>query len=89
MEVSVLKEEKNIVELKLDGEGHTLANLLRNELWNVDGVGAASYNISHPIIGKPVLIVSVNKGKPRKALQEAVSLVKGKTKEFRSLLKRI
>ena len=84
MELKVLKEEKNILELEIKGEDHTLANLLRGELWNTDGVELASYNLKHPILS-----LNVNKGKPKKALEEALHSIKSKTKEFRSLLKKL
>ena len=89
MELLVLKEEKNILELEIKGEDHTLANLLRNELWNVDSVELASYNIKHPIVSSPILSLSVTKSKPKKALEDAVHNIKSKTKEFRSLLKKL
>ncbi|HIH26094.1 DNA-directed RNA polymerase subunit L [Candidatus Woesearchaeota archaeon] len=89
MELKVLKEEKNILELEIKGEDHTLANLLRGELWNTDGVELASYNLKHPIVSSPILSLNVNKGKPKKALEEALHSIKSKTKEFRSLLKKL
>ena len=89
MELLVIKEEKNILELEIKGEDHTLANLLRNELWNLDGVELASYNIKHPIVSSPILSLNVNKTKPKKALEEAINNIKSKTKEFRSLLKKL
>ncbi|HLC85814.1 MAG TPA: DNA-directed RNA polymerase subunit L [Candidatus Nanoarchaeia archaeon] len=89
MEVNILKEEKNIIEIELKGENHTLANLLRSELWNVEGTDMASYNIKHPIASSPILILQTSKGKPKKTLQDAVNSIKAKTKEFRSLLKKL
>jgi len=89
MEVNVLKEEKNIIEIELKGEGHTLANLLRSELWNNNDIEIASYNLKHPIASSPILALSVSKGKPKKAIQEAVESLKAKTKEFKNLLKKL
>ena len=34
MEIKVIKEEKNKLIFEIQGEGHTLANALRKELWN-------------------------------------------------------
>ena len=59
MELKVLKEEKNILELEIKGEDHTLANLLRGELWNTDGVELASYNLKHPIVSSPILSLHI------------------------------
>ena len=34
MEVKILQEDKDVIELELEGETHTLTNLIRKELWN-------------------------------------------------------
>jgi len=89
MEISILKETNDFIELEVKGEGHTLCNILRNELVNVDGVNFASYNLKHPVVGIPVIAVNVSKGKPKKAILDSVNQLKEKTKEMRSLLKKL
>ncbi len=89
MEITILKEEKDTLELQLDGEGHTLCNLLRKELWDSEDTKVASYNISHPLIASPKLIVVSEKTKPRKLLLDSVESLKKKNSELRSLLKKL
>ena len=84
MEIKFLKEEKNRVEFEIIGEDHTLCNAIRDELWKQDGVEISAYNIKHPLISNPVMLVETSKGDPRKALQNAVSDLKKKIKELKS-----
>ncbi|MBI2148694.1 DNA-directed RNA polymerase subunit L [Candidatus Woesearchaeota archaeon] len=89
MEIEILKEEKDFLELKIVGETHTLCNIIRNELWEVEDTSFASYNLKHPLISSPILAVKVKKGKPRKVLLDAVQSLKTKTKQFKSLLTKL
>lgn len=84
MEIKILKEEKNRIEFEIIGEDHTLCNVIRDELWNEDNVDISAYNIKHPLISNPVMLVETSKGDPRKALQGAVSDLKKKIKELKN-----
>jgi DNA-directed RNA polymerase subunit L len=88
MEVSVVKSEKDYLEVDILGEDHTLGNIIRKELWNVKGVKEAGYIIKHPLIS--CLRISVRtEDKPKKAFHEAVSLIKSQIKEVRNLTKKL
>jgi len=89
MEVNILKEEKDVLQIEISQEGHTLCNLIRKELWNDSNTEISSYNIKHPIVSSPVLNVVSSKAKPRKLLQGAIDSVKKKNSEFRNQLKKI
>ncbi len=86
MEVDVIKEDKDLIEVKIIGEGHTLCNLIRQELSDSEGVSFSSYNLKHPLVSSPILSLKVEKGKPRKILLDAVVSLKTKTKHLKSLL---
>lgn len=88
MEISVLNEDSNNISLEIKGEGHTLCNLLRQELWNL-GVASCGYNLKHPIISSPVLNVEVSKGKPRKIIVSSVEEIKKKIKVLRNEFKKL
>ena len=83
MEIKILKEEKNKIEFEVVGEDHTLCNSIRDELWNQDDVEISAYNIKHPLISNPVMLVEVSKGDPRKALLSAVAGLRKKVKEIK------
>ena len=83
MEIKILKEEKGKIEFEITGEDHTLCNPIRDELWNQEGVEISAYNIKHPLISNPVMLVEMTKGDPKKALQNAVSNLKKKIKSIK------
>lgn len=89
MEVHILKEDKELIELGIIGEGHTLCNILRDELSKLDDTSFVSYNLKHPLVSSPVFALKVKKGKPRKVLLDAVESLKARTKELRSLLTKL
>ena len=83
MEIKILEESKGSIKIEVEGEDHTLANALRNELWNDSHVIIAGYNIDHPLIGNPVIIVETDgKEEPKKALQAAVERLKKKNSDI-------
>ena len=89
MEVSIVKEDKDFIEIEIAGEGHTLCNILRDELWTLEDTSFASYNLKHPLISSPVIALKSKKGKPKKLFLDAVESIKGKTNSLRSLLTKL
>jgi len=72
MELNILEEKKNRLVFELKGEGHTLSNALRKELWNDSHVKIATYTIEHPSIELPRFVVETDGVDPKKALADAV-----------------
>ena len=89
MEIKILEESKNKIKFELISEGHTFCNALRSELWENKATEIAGYNIEHPLVSNPVFILETKDGNPKKALLEAVSGLKKKTKELRDLIKKV
>ncbi len=85
MEIKILKEEKNKIEFEVIGEDHTLCNTIRNELWNEDNVEVSAYNIKHPLISNPVMLVETSKGDPKTAIQNTVTSLKKEIKELKDV----
>lgn len=56
MEISILEESKGKLEIEIIGEDHTLCNVLRDELCN-HNVENVAYNIEHPLISNPTMLV--------------------------------
>ena len=72
MKIKVLEDKKTRLVLEVEGETHTFCNALKNELCNDKHVKAAGYNISHPYVGVPTIVVETDTAKsPRKALADA------------------
>ncbi|MBW3015031.1 DNA-directed RNA polymerase subunit L [Candidatus Woesearchaeota archaeon] len=83
MELKVIEEGKNRLIVEIQGEDHTFCNALKKELWNDSHVKAAGYNISHPLVGEPRIIVETDgKVDPKKALAEAAKRLKKTIEKF-------
>ncbi len=78
----------------IEGEDHTIGNLLEKILINMDGVVFANYEMPHPLEYKIVLRIQTDGSlKPRealiKALERALEMVEEFRKDFLSELKRL
>ena len=71
MDIRIIEEKKNKIVFMMVGEDHTLANMLRKELWNDSHVKAAAYSIDHPEVGEPKFILETDGADPKKTLQAA------------------
>ncbi|MBS7640429.1 MAG: DNA-directed RNA polymerase subunit L [Candidatus Bathyarchaeia archaeon] len=76
MQIRVLEKKENEVVLEIEGEGHTLCNLLESVLLEDRDVEFAGYTIPHPLVGKPILRVRTRGDKkPKEALREALTKI--------------
>ena len=89
MEIKVLEDKKNKLIFEVEGMGHTFINILKNELWQDSHVKVATYNIKHPIVSKPKVIVETDGSEsPRAALTSAISRLKKTSDRFRVEIKK-
>lgn len=87
MEVKIVEQKKQKLVIELVGEDHSLPNALRSELNSIEGVKTASYNIAHPMISSPVLMIETDsKTDAKEALLAAISSLESKNK---ALLKKV
>lgn len=85
MELNILEDKKNKLILEVKGETHTFCNTLKKELWNDENVKAAGYNIDHPFVGVPKIIVETNTNTtPKKALLDACKRLSKSMDKFKS-----
>jgi DNA-directed RNA polymerase subunit L len=84
VKLNAVEKKKDVLKLEVDGEDHSLLNLLRENAWK-KGAKQASYMIKHPYLSKPV--VSVRAANPKKVLADSAQMViddaKAFEKEFR------
>ncbi len=90
MEINILEEKKDKIIFEIKGEGHTLSNAIRKELWNDEHVKAAAYAIEHPLIEVPKFILETDGADPKKTLiaaakrvQKDLEKVKAEAKELK------
>ncbi|MBU1201106.1 MAG: DNA-directed RNA polymerase subunit L [Nanoarchaeota archaeon] len=86
MEIKFIEDTKYKVIFDIKGTSHTLANSLKKELWNDEDVKVAAYNVEHPLIGIPRVIVETSAGKKdaRTAVLDAIDRLKKKNKDLAS-----
>ncbi|MFC2135629.1 RpoL/Rpb11 RNA polymerase subunit family protein [Bacteroidota bacterium] len=91
MELHFLEDTKYKIIVDIKGAGHALANALKKELWNDKDVKVAAYNVEHPLIGVPRLLVETGTGKKdaKKAILAAVDRLKKQNTEFTSKFKKL
>jgi len=89
MDVTILEEKKNKLVFELKGEGHTLSNAIRKELWNDEHVKAAAYAIEHPLIEVPRFIVETDGADPKKAVVAAAKRVQKTAEKIKSEAKEL
>lgn len=80
MEVKVKKESKDKLTVEIQGDRHTLSNLLRDELWNDPTVTLAAYEKKHPYLGNPKIIVKAKD--PMKSLKDALKRTQDHVSDF-------
>lgn len=79
MKLEILEDEKNKLKIAVEGESHTLLNILRENSWK-SGADQASYTINHPYNAPYELIV--HSESPRKTLNSALQMIVDQAKEF-------
>lgn len=85
MEIKVLEETKKKFLVEIIGQGSAFCNALKKELWNDSHIKAASFNLEHPLVSNPKIIIETDgKEEPRKALEKAIERLQKQAKEFKS-----
>lgn len=89
MKLKVIEKSKNKLKLEITGEDHTFCNALRKELWNDKDVKVAGYNIEHPLVTNPVIIIETSGKDPKKAIEAALKRLKARNAELKTKLQAI
>ena len=80
MNVEILKDEKDYVEIKLNGEDLGMVNLIAHELVSTGAATFAAASLDHPITANPVLRV---RGKdPKKEIAKSAERLAKKLSEL-------
>ena len=79
MITKILKNEKNHIEMEL--ENLTVAELVRNELWEDSSITVAAWKKSHPT-KNPVLVVKTDGKSAQKALTDCLERIEKNNKKL-------
>ena len=83
MKIKVLKRTDNELKLEIEGEGHSLLNLLQKALLEDNKIAMAGYDVPHPLFDRGILYIQTNdKQNPEDVLKEAVKKVQALSKDF-------
>jgi DNA-directed RNA polymerase subunit L len=85
MKLKIVKDEKNHLEMKVGGEGHTLLNLLQSSLLAHKNVTMAGYSKPHPLMNRSLLYFNTKGRKTsKKILVESAEDAKKRMNSFLS-----
>ncbi len=73
--VRVVEKKTDFLKVVLVGEDHTVANLLAKYAIRHPDVAYAAYNIEHPLISDPVLVIRTKGRDPVEVLREVIDNV--------------
>ena len=82
VELQVIEDIKNRLEVSVEGLDHTILNLLVKQLQQDKDVTVAAYNIEHPLVSTPKLIIETKSASPKNALTKAITSLKKENTEF-------
>jgi DNA-directed RNA polymerase subunit L len=72
--LKVIKIDEKTLEFELVGEDHTIANLIAKYAVRKPHVKYAAYNIPHPLISNPVIVITTDgKRSPVDVLREVLN----------------
>ena len=89
MKVKVLERTSNELKIEVEGEGHTLCNVLQKTLLEDDTIEIAGYDVPHPLFDSAIVYARTKgRRKPETAVKEAAEKILSLSKEFRKSFKK-
>jgi len=88
MKIDVLKNEKNFVEFTIEGQRHTLPNLLKQKLLENKSVEFVSYVLEHPMDKSAKFVLRTDGKSPKKALEDAAKEIEEELDDFSKKVKK-
>ena len=89
MRVKFLKRTPNELKIRIEGEGHTLCNLLQKTLLEDDTIEMAGYDVPHPLVDSAIVYVHTKgRRRPETAVKEATEKILTRNKDFRKSFKK-
>jgi DNA-directed RNA polymerase subunit L len=80
MKIEVITNEKDTLEFYIEGERHTLPNLLKETLAKNNDVEFVAYKLDHPIDTKSRFVLKAKN--PKKILESAIKEIQAEIADF-------
>lgn len=87
MKIEVVTNEKDTLEFYIEGERHTLTNLLKEKLANKDVVDFVAYKLDHPLDTKTKFILKAKNSK--KVLLDELKEVEKELDDFKKSFNKV
>ncbi len=88
MEIEVVEKTDNRLLFRIKGESHTFVNILKDALTKHPDVDIAAYEIEHPLVGIPEVLVQTKKKDPVKVILETIQQMKKDTEsDIKAIIK--
>ena len=89
MKVKVLKRTPNELKIEVEGEGHTLCNVLQKALLEDETIEMAGYDVPHPLVDSAIVYIHTKgKRRPETVVREATKKVLSLNRQFRRSFKK-
>jgi DNA-directed RNA polymerase subunit L len=88
VKIEVITNEKSNLEFFIEGERHTLPNLLKEKLGQNTDVEFVAYRLEHPLDKKSRFVVKA-KGNAKKAVEEAIKELQTDISEFKKAFEKV
>jgi len=83
VKINIVKQEGKYLEMEFSGEGHTLLNLLQDNLLEDKNVEMAGYSKPHPLMDRSKLFIRLRRGERHlDTIKKAMAKADGKLDEF-------
>jgi DNA-directed RNA polymerase subunit L len=83
VKINIVEQGGGYMEMEFSGEGHTLLNLLQENLLEDKNVEMAGYSKPHPLMDRSKLFIRLKRGdRHLEAVKKAVEKADGKLDEF-------
>ncbi len=89
MKVTVITNEKNHLEFYMDGERHTLPNLLKEKISTDSAVEFCAYKLDHPLDLRSRLVIKTSGKSPKKVLEESIKALKEDLAELKKEVEKL
>ena len=90
MEVTKMDSSDEEIRLEVKGEGHTFCNALQNFLLKDPAIDFSGYQITHPLVGEPILNIRTNnKKRPEQSAIDAATALQEELDEIKTTFMKI
>ncbi|AFZ70880.1 DNA-directed RNA polymerase, subunit L [Caldisphaera lagunensis DSM 15908] len=83
-DIKITKTDQGIYKVEIEGEDHTIGNLLSTVLQTLKGVNIAYYEVPHPLENRLIIYMDLDENiDPKDKLIEALQKIKEMNEEFK------